>query len=118
MQKVKYNFLTLKPLFLYSLFYSTILLGFYFNEDSLGGAKADFLYHYNISEKFSENFFFLTFNAYGTNADGMNARNSPVFWILISYLNNFVSSEFLRLINSSSVIINLIFILQMFGYKI
>ena len=104
MQKVKYNFLTLKPLFLYSLFYSTILLGFYFNEDSLGGAKADFLYHYNISEKFSENFF-LAFNAYGTNADGMNARNSPVFWILISYLNNFVSSEFLRLINSSAALL-------------
>ena len=61
MQKVKYNFLTLKPLFLYSLFYSTILLGFYFNEDSLGGAKADFFYHYNISQKFSENFF-LTYN--------------------------------------------------------
>ena len=109
MQKVKYNFLTLKLLFLYSLFYSTILLGFYFNEDSLGGAKADFLYHYNISQKFSENFF-LTFNAYGTNADGMNARNSPVFWILISYLNNFISSEFLRLINSSaSLLISFLF---------
>ena len=78
MQKVKYNFLTLKLLFLYSLFYSTILLGFYFNEDSLGGAKADFFYHYNISQKFSENFF-LTYNAYGSSADGMNARNSPVF---------------------------------------
>ena len=109
MQKVKYNFLTLKLLFLYSLFYSTILLGFYFNEDSLGGAKADFLYHYNISQKFSENFF-LTYNAYGSNADGMNARNSPVFWILISYLNNFISSEFLRLINSSaSLLISFLF---------
>ena len=109
MQKVKYNFLTLKLLFLYSLFYSTILLGFYFNEDSLGGAKADFLYHYNISQKFSENFF-LTFSTYGTNADGMNARNSPVFWILISYLNNFISSEFLRLINSSaSLLISFLF---------
>ena len=109
MQKVKYNFLTLKLLFLYSLFYLTILLGFYFNEDSLGGAKADFLYHYNISQKFSENFF-LTYNAYGSNADGMNARNSPVFWILISYLNNFISSEFLRLINSSaSLLISFLF---------
>ena len=109
MQKVKYNFLTIKPLFIYSLFYSTVLLGFYFNEDSLGGAKADFLYHYNISQKFSENFF-LTFSTYGTNADGMNARNSPVFWILISYLNNFISSEFLRLINSfSSILISFLF---------
>ena len=109
MQKVKYNFLTLKLLFLYSLFYSTILLGFYFNEDSLGGAKVDFLYHYNISQKFSENFF-LTYNAYGSNADGMNARNSPVFWILFSYLNNFISSEFLRLINSSaSLLISFLF---------
>ena len=109
MQKVKKKFSSFKLLFLYSLFYLTILLGFYLNEDSLGGARADFLYHYNISQKFSENFF-LAFNEYGKNIDGMNARNSPIFWVIISYFNNFISSEFLRLINSSvSIIISFLF---------
>ncbi len=109
MQKVKNKFSSFKLLFLYSLFYLTILLGFYLNEDSLGGARADFLYHYNISQKFSENFF-LTFDEYGKNIDGMNARNSPIFWVIISYFNNFISSEFLRLINSSvSIIISFLF---------
>ena len=109
MQKVKYNFSFFIPIFVFCLFYLSILVGFYLNEDSLGGAKADFIYHYKISLKFTDNFN-LAFNEYGTNVDGMNARNSPVFWIIVSWLNNFISVDFLRLINSSvAILISILF---------
>ena len=43
-------------LFVFILFYITILIGFFFNEESLGGARVDFIHHYEISLKFSKNF--------------------------------------------------------------
>jgi len=36
--------------------YLTILSGYLLNEDSLGGAKVDFLYHLNIADNFRYNF--------------------------------------------------------------
>ena len=81
------------PIFL--ILYLTVLLGFYFNEDSLGGAEHDFIYHLNISNLFNENFS-NTWNKYGV--DPVN-RNSPIFWILVSFIIKFASVDLLRFLN-------------------
>ena len=39
------------------LSFSTIFIGFFYNEDSLGGARGDYLYHLAIANNFSLNFF-------------------------------------------------------------
>lgn len=97
-------------LLVFILFYITILIGFFFNEDSLGGARVDFIHHYEISLKFSENFL-QTFQNFGSFEEGMDTRNSPVFWILISFLNIFISEDILRILNSSvSILIGLVFL--------
>ena len=57
MQKIKFNISNLKIILVFFLFYISILIGFYFNEDSLGGAEGDFNYHYKISLAFSKNLF-------------------------------------------------------------
>ena len=63
------------------LLYSSLLFGFYFNEDSLGGAFKDFLSHSHISDKFRDNFFKTLINY-----DELGHRHSPVFYILKSIL--------------------------------
>ncbi|MDC1050065.1 hypothetical protein OAQ73_04660 [Candidatus Pelagibacter sp.] len=61
----------------------SIGLGYYFKEDSLGGAQHDYLFH--------KKFFFLflndfkqTFSSYGS--EELSARNSPVFYIIFAFL--------------------------------
>ena len=105
-QNLKYK----NPLIVFILFYTTILIGFFFNEDSLGGARVDFIHHYEISLKFSKNFL-ETFQNFGSFEEGMDTRNSPVFWIFISFLNNFFSEDILRILNSFvSILIGLVFL--------
>ena len=99
MQKIKFNNSNLKIIFIFLLFYISILIGFYLNEDSLGGAKGDFNYHFKISLAFSKNFF-ETFKGFGTQEASMGTRNSPVFWIIISQISKYISYETLRIINS------------------
>ena len=86
--------------FIFLAFYSTILLSLFFNEDTLGGAKHDFLHHYRISQAFSADFL-QTLKVFGTNGS-MVTRNSPVFWILISFLDKIFTLEVIRLINTLS----------------
>ncbi len=99
MQKIKFNISNLKIILVFFLFYISILIGFYFNEDSLGGAEGDFNYHYKISLAFSKNFF-ETFNGFGTQEYSMETRNSPIFWIVLSQASKFISYDILRIINS------------------
>ena len=109
MQKIKFNSSILKITLIFCLFYISILIGFYFNEDSLGGAEGDFNYHYKISLAFSKNFF-ETFNGFGTQEAAMGTRNSPVFWIILSQVSKFISYDILRIINSfASILICLYF---------
>ncbi len=89
--------------------YITILVGFYLNEDTLGGAKGDYLYHLNISNKFSTNFV-ETWNGFGFGETGLGTRNSPIFWIIISIFNNFITQDFTRILNSTvSLLISIFF---------
>ena len=84
-----------KNIIIFLFFSFTIIIGYYFNEDSLGGAEHDFFYHLNISNLFNENFG-NTWNKYGV--DPVN-RNSPIFWILVSFIIKFTSVDLLRFLN-------------------
>ena len=84
---------------IFFIFYFTILLGYFFNEDTLGGAKPDFLYHFILSEKFSNNFF-QTLRDFGDKNAAAITRNSPIFWIIIGFLNKIFSLETIRLLNT------------------
>jgi len=88
--------------------YLTIFIGFFYNEDSLGGAKGDYLYHLNISNNFSLNFL-ETWKGYGHGETGLQTRNSPIFWIIISILNKFLSHDFIRILNTSVSLLICIF---------
>ncbi len=69
-------------------FYLSLLLGFFLNEDTAGGAFQDFIYHLNIRD------FFLNSNLYGLkNYLETESVHSPVFIIFLKYLLN--SGEFI-----------------------
>ena len=93
--------------------YLTIFIGFFYNEDSLGGAKGDYLYHLNISNNFSLNFL-ETWKGYSHGETGLQTRNSPIFWIIISILNKFLSHDFIRILNTSVSLLICIFFLNVF----
>ena len=100
-------------LLIFFIFYLTVLLGYYFNEDNLGGAIVDSTYHFKISQKFSENFY-QTYLNYG-NTDlglGMGTRNSPVFWMFLSVLDRFMSFDMIRILNTL-----VIFFIALIFYK-
>ena len=88
--------------------YLTIFIGFFYNEDSLGGAKGDYLYHLSISNNFSLNFL-ETWKGYGHGETGLQTRNSPIFWIIISILNKFLNHDFIRMLNTSVSLLICIF---------
>ena len=69
--------------FIFLIFYFTILIGFYLNEDNLGGAINDSVHHFKIVEKFNDDFLG-TLKNFGDPSHGMQTRNSPVFWIFLS----------------------------------
>ena len=93
--KIKISTIILSLLILMSF-----LIGFIYNEDSLGGAKNDYLYHLNYFYKFHEEFF-NTFKNYGLDQQNNSVRNSPVFYILGSLLFEFrlpiISLKFINL---------------------
>ena len=97
--KIKFFNSNYQYLIIFLIFYLTVLLGFYFNEDNLGGAAHDSIYHLKIVQKFNENFY-ETFSNFGTHELGLGTRNSPVFWVFIFILNKFISLDLIRLLNS------------------
>ena len=68
--------------------YSSLLIGFYFGEDSLGGALNDFKALSHVSDKFR-----LNFSSTLLSYDDLGHRHSPVFFIFKSFLpeNDFYS---------------------------
>ena len=93
------NIINKKYYLLFFLLYLTVLLGLYFDEDNLGGAMHDATYHFRISEEFNKNFY-QTFLKFGGSDDGMASRNSPVFWIFLSFLNEYFSYDIIRFFNT------------------
>ena len=98
-------------LLIFFLLYLTVLLGIYFNEDNLGGATHDSIYHFKIVQKFNENFFY-TFSNFGKQELGLGTRNSPVFWAFMSLFSKYISFDLIRVLNSL-----IIFPIAIFFYK-
>ena len=84
-------------IFIFLLLFFTIISGYYLNEDSLGGAKNDFFLHLPISQSFNINFN-ETWNKFGVDPQ---TRNSPVFWVFVSYLIKFISIDLFRFLNKN-----------------
>lgn len=80
--------------------YLTLIVGFYFNEDSLGAARTDYASMKIISLFFSENFLYALFNYDDLNVGGPVTRHSPIFliWESLFWKLNF-KDVFFRLIN-------------------
>ena len=72
----KINFLSL-------FLFITIIFSYIFSEDTLGGAKHDYLFHEKFIILFADDFI-NTFNSYGQ--EELYARNSPIFYMLLSCL--------------------------------
>ena len=78
--------------------YLTVLLGFYFDEDNLGGAIPDATSHFKMSEEFNKNFLY-TLENFGEYS-GLVTRNSPVFWIFLSIFEKYFSYDMIRFFNT------------------
>ena len=70
--------------YLILLIYLSIILAFIINEDTLGGASADYNTLNHIANKFNDNFAKTLFNY-----DDLNHRQSPLFYIFKSFFLNF-----------------------------
>ena len=66
------------------LIYFSLLFGFFYGEDSIGGAFNDYASHAHIAEKFKSNFFYTLLNY-----NDLGHRHSPIFYILKSIFLNF-----------------------------
>ena len=76
-------------LFLFSL-YISLLIGFYFGENSTGGAILDYNNQKIISAKF-----LLNFKETFYNFDNFSTRHSPILIIFLSFLEYIFSSDML-----------------------
>ena len=88
------------------LIYFSLLLGFFLNEDSLGGALADYNSHAHIAEKFKSNFLYTLLNY-----DNLGHRHSPIFYIVKSIFLNF--GEF----GQKILFLHLFLLIPIFFYK-
>lgn len=98
--KIKFKNSYTNIFLIFFLFYISILIGFFLNEDSLGGAKRDFDHYFKISLLFAENFL-KTFKEFDTSEAEVVTRNSPIFWIILSQISKFITYDYLRILNSS-----------------
>ena len=73
----------IKTFFLGIILFISIIFSYIFLEDTLGGAKHDYLFHEKFIILFAEDFK-NTFDNYGQN--DLFARNSPIFYIFISLI--------------------------------
>ena len=88
----------LKKYLVFGLFYATIFISFYLGEDSLGGSEEDFLFHLKFIDLFNTKDFSIALNEYGYG--NYIVRNSPIFYIVLSFLDNFLTLDNIRYINS------------------
>jgi hypothetical protein len=98
----KFGYLTI---FLIIILYLSLILGFYFNENTSGGALFDYQNQKLISERFANNFFYtlLNFNKEPT-------RHSPILIIILSLLEKYkISDHIIRLINLHFLILIIFF---------
>ena len=105
-----FNKHTLLPLV---ILYLSLLIGFFLNEDSNGGAFLDYRGYLNIINDFKTDFnhTFLNFDKYGE-------RHSPVLIILLSFFYKFnIDDSVIRIINLNFSIISIIFFFKCLEIK-
>ena len=91
------TFINKKILILPIILIISLIFSYYFGEDTLGGAKHDYLHQVKFILSFSENFFD-TFKNFGIGE--LQARNSPVFSIGTAFLINLgLDLELFRYLN-------------------
>ena len=88
------------------LIYFSLLLGFFYGEDSIGGAFNDYNSHAHIAERFKSNFFYTLLNY-----NDLGHRHSPIFYILKSVFLNF--GEF----GQKILFLHLFLLIPIFFYK-
>jgi hypothetical protein len=89
--------------------YFTLIIGFFLDEDSLGGAIQDYNYHLPIAFAFKNNISD-TLLVFGSNE--MMARNSPLFYIILGVILSFfknIDLNIIRLANTHVILIIIIF---------
>ena len=85
------------------LLFISIIFSYVFLEDTLGGAKHDYLFHEKFIILFAEDFK-NTFDNYGQ--DNLFARNSPIFYILMSLIYKAgLDLDTIRYVNIISVLL-------------
>jgi hypothetical protein len=92
--------ITNHPLLFFFICYLSILLGFYIGENSIGGAKHDYIYHLVFVEGFKNNFSLTIKNFGSSNPDDFGTRNSPIFFIIFGMLNKIFQLDYLRILNT------------------
>ena len=97
----------LKRNYIFVIFYISILIGFYLNEDTLGGSENDYKFHLEFIDLFSDDLF-NGLLVYGY--DDYPVRNSPIFYIILSFISKLISLEQIRYLNTlSSLILSILF---------
>jgi hypothetical protein len=90
----KYNEKKLTIIFIFIL-YVSLLIGFFLNENSTGGAHIDYPMHKKIAQSFAEDFYKTLFSF-----DKTETRHSPIFFIFLSFFEKInLEDVFIRLIN-------------------
>ena len=98
----------------FAIFYLTIIVSCFYGEDTLGGSKGDYTFHLKFLELFNNDLI------YGIKIFGYEnfiVRNSPVFYIILSYLDNFISVENIKYLNSISSILIAVFFFKCLKLK-
>lgn len=92
---LKYKLDNLIYKYLFIILYISLLVGFYFNENTLGGSYLDYQTQKEISKKFSENFLYTLLHF-----DNERTRHSPVLISILSIFEKFtINDEITRLIS-------------------
>ena len=92
-----------KTYFWCTLLFISIIFSYFFSEDTLGGAKQDYLFHEKFIILFAEDFK-NTFNNYGH--DDLFARNSPIFYIFLSFMYKAgIDLDSIRYLNFISILL-------------
>jgi hypothetical protein len=91
--------------YLLLILYFSLIIGFFFNENTLGGSLIDYLSQKKISKKFSENLFDTLLNY-----DKEPHRHSPLLLIILSVFEKFnINDVIIRLINLHFLLLIIIF---------
>jgi hypothetical protein len=94
--------------FIFIALYFSLLIGFYLDENSSGGAYPDFLMRINLIEKFNKNFGYAFLNY-----DNFTDRHSPILIMILSLFNLLgLDLDFIRFIH-----LNLLPLLVFVSYK-